>query len=453
MEKTKSALDCLKQFVKEGNGASLKCISKYEYKIVCGEFVFIAMLHGEDKQLLTLEYDALSVTGVSHRRIDKICDFFCSEYLRVMPLGNIIDFRYESPVFSHQDVRVVISILLDNVRCFREEVDTQTFGMGIVEDLNIKRANQERAKKEMEEQPEYMSRFDFRKNSDGEGFNKVAGMDDLKKMLHRDFIDVIKNPKLAKIYGIIPPNGILLYGPPGCGKTFIAERLTEEVAMTYAIIKPSDLGSTLIHGSTGMISELFENAKERKNCLLIMDEFDALVPARGSEDARFRSEEINEFLVQLNKCAERGIYVVATSNHPEKIDKAVLRKGRIDRCIYVPMPDKDTRAMLFALELYNRPTGEDVNVYELAKLTKGYTSSDITYIVDETARRCFASTLLTKSHRKKKISQEELKTTIEKTTPSVSSDDLARYSKIQEELNDRNMIMNGRKIGFEQNTN
>ena len=217
------------------------------------------------------------------------------------------------------------------------------------------------------------------------GFADVAGMDDLKKMLTERVIWVLRDKEKAARYKLVPPNGILLYGPPGCGKTYFAEKFAEESRFNYMIVNGSDLGSTYIHGTQGKIAALFQEAAAKAPTVLCFDEFDSFVPTRGSEAARHRPEEVNEFLSQLNNCARRGIFVIGTTNRIDMIDPAILRKGRLDLQIEIPAPDHQTRRLMFAHHLKGRPLADDIDLDRLAALTNGYASSDIAFIANDAA--------------------------------------------------------------------
>jgi transitional endoplasmic reticulum ATPase len=276
---------------------------------------------------------------------------------------------------------------------------------------------------------------------EGDGFKAVAGMDDLKQRLRRDFVDIVSNKELAKQF-VIESSSMILYGPPGTGKTYIAMRLAEECGMECSVINPSDLGSIYIHGSQSMIKELFEKAKKKgekngKGVLLILDEFDALCPQRTPEDSNNQSGEVAEFLVQLNNCSERKVYVIGTTNCIDRIDKAVMRKGRIDNIIYIGMPDENCREQLFEYELKKRPYDENIDIKALAKMTEGYTSSDISFLVKESARNSFEASLQTEDKHIVKISQDVLELVIRNTRPSVSSDEVRRYEKMRDEFERR----------------
>ena len=263
------------------------------------------------------------------------------------------------------------------------------------------------------------------KRGGGNGFADIAGMDDLKEMLRKRVIMILQNKELADQYKLTPPNGMLLYGPPGCGKSFFAEKFAEETGFNFIMVKASDLGSIYIHGSQGKIADLFKKAEENAPTVLCFDEFDAFVPSRSGDLGSNQAGEVNEFLSQLNNCSKRGIFVIATSNRPDKVDPAVLRTGRIDKQVYVPMPDLTARRLMFELYLKDRPCDKiDSNV--LAEKADGYVASDIAYVVNE------AATIA--AFNRENITQELLLKTIDGIKPSIGKDLLKEYEEMRNKM-------------------
>lgn len=261
----------------------------------------------------------------------------------------------------------------------------------------------------------------------GNGFADVAGMQELKDYVSQKVIFMINNKELAEQYRITPPNGMLLYGPPGCGKTFFAEKFAEETGFNFMLVKSSDIGSSLVHGTEAKIQKLFAKAAKNSPIVLCFDEFDALVPVRGAHGNEYQSGEVNEFLAQMNNCAKKGIFIVATSNRPDKIDPAILRTGRIDKQVFVPLPDFEARKAMFAMYIAKRPTTDDLQLEEYAKKTEGYIASDIAFIVNDAA--------MTAAFTRQPISHELLMTSIMNIKPSLQKEVIEEYSHIKDKMN------------------
>ena len=285
----------------------------------------------------------------------------------------------------------------------------------------------------------------------GDGFKAVAGMEDIKKKLRRDFVEIVSHRELAKEFGIMPSN-MLFYGAPGTGKTYISQKLAEECGLEFCSVKPSDLGSIWLHGSQGLIKELFQKAEtkakqNKRGCILLIDEFDALCGARDAKGNEHQADEVAEWLTQLNDCVEKNVFVIGTTNCLDRIDRAVIRHGRIDQVLYVGLPDMDCRKQLFEIELSKRPHESDINVEELARITDGYTSSDISYMVRETARNAFEDSILIENNAIVKISESMLRDVVKATRPSVTRDEVRKYERMRDEFVKRSNAERPR-IGF-----
>jgi SpoVK/Ycf46/Vps4 family AAA+-type ATPase len=260
-------------------------------------------------------------------------------------------------------------------------------------------------------------------DSEPKGFACVAGMRELKDILEKDVIQPLKNPEKFKKFNVSTPNGILLFGPPGCGKTFIVRKLAEEIDYNFQEFSPSSIGSTYQHGTTGKIAEIFQNAKNNAPTILFFDEIEALVPKRESlgESSSYRQEEINEFLSKLNDASQQGILVVGATNQPDLIDSAIMRSGRMDKRIYIGPPDTEARIELFRTKLTKSAHSKDLNFEKLAEMTNYYSSSDISMIVEEAGRKAAHDDL-------DEIEQELLEFIIENAKPSITKSQIEGYT-------------------------
>ena len=221
---------------------------------------------------------------------------------------------------------------------------------------------------------------------DFDGWEGVAGMRELKAILERDFILPLQEPELYERYRVDVPNGVLFYGPPGCGKTYIARALASRLDYTFFDVAPSDLASPYVHGTQEKIGELFAKAAEAAPSLIFFDELDALIPNRsGCDVGHHYSSEVNEFLVQLNECAKRQIAVVGATNFLKKVDPAARRPGRLDKHVFVGPPDIEARQEAIRLYMQDRPQ-RDIQWFKIATHTENYSFAELKLVVDEAAR-------------------------------------------------------------------
>ena len=274
----------------------------------------------------------------------------------------------------------------------------------------------------------------------GNGFADVAGMHEVKEIMKKKIINILKEPEKAEKFKIQIPNGMLLYGPPGCGKSFIAEKFAEEAGYNYMFVKSSDLASIYIHGSQEKIGKLFDDARKNAPAIINFDEFEALVPDRSKVNNASESGEVNEFLSQMNNCGKDRVFVIASSNRPDLIDPAVRRKGRLDHVIYISLPDKEAREGIFKIHMKDRPAKENINYSILAEKTENYVASDIAYIVNDAATRAFEDDT--------EISQELLEEVIKENAPSINSKDLEFYTQIKSQLESSPQKQERKRIGF-----
>ncbi len=259
------------------------------------------------------------------------------------------------------------------------------------------------------------------------GFTAVAGMAEVKGALTNDVLNLLKDPERYREFGLDIPSGVLLYGPPGCGKTYLAERFGEEIGFSFRKVSPSSLASIYVHGTQEKVGRLFESAKREAPCVLFLDEVDAMMPARDQGLHHSYANEVNEWLSQMNDCGAHGVFLVAATNQPCLLDPAVLRRGRFDRVFYVGPPDLEARKAMFEIHLGYRPTDGVIDLDKLATVTSGWVGSDIKFLVDEAAR----AALDTDSDC---ITMRHLTEVIARTEPSVGKTQIARYEAMRREF-------------------
>jgi transitional endoplasmic reticulum ATPase len=255
------------------------------------------------------------------------------------------------------------------------------------------------------------------------GLDAVAGMNELKSIITRDVIHPFLNRENYLKYKVGIPNGILLFGPPGCGKTFIANRIAEAMNVDLLEVKESDIGSMYIHGTTANIARVFKAAAEKAPCVIFFDEISGFLPSRESISFsnQYKESEVNEFLVHLESAGSRGILVIGATNYPDRIDSAVLRSGRMDKRVYIPPPDYEARLELFKIAVEGRPLSGDFMPEILARESEGFVSSDIKLIVDNSARRAL--------HDAKPIMMEHLLAVMKESKPSLDKKTLQEYER------------------------
>ena len=277
--------------------------------------------------------------------------------------------------------------------------------------------------------------------SKGKGFSAIAGMQELKNLVKTEVIDAINQREVYEQYGVSIPNGMLLYGPPGCGKTFFAKKLAEEVGFNFIIKKPSDLQSRWVNATQENIAAMFKEAEENAPTIIFLDEMNELTPNRDSGNVhQMHLSAVNEFLANMDRLGEKGIFVIGATNYPNLMDPAILRSGRLDKKIYVGPPDFEARKAMFEMLLKKRPYDFGLDYDKLANLTENYVFSDLTLIINDASRKALMA--------KSKITMEMLEETITNTQSSLKPSDLEKYRKIKAQMEGSNIEEKRPRIGF-----
>jgi transitional endoplasmic reticulum ATPase len=277
----------------------------------------------------------------------------------------------------------------------------------------------------------------------GKGFDAIAGMKDLKEQLQLDVIDALHKPEEYAKYGVTIPNGMLLYGPPGCGKTFFAKHFAEEVGFNFMLATPSTLKSSYVNRTQENIAKMFEEAEKNAPTIIFIDEINELLPNRDSDAHEMAKSAVNEMLAQMDRTGEKGIFVIGATNYPDMIDPAMLRAGRLDKKFYLPPPDFEARTEIFEMTLKNRPLDFGINYERLATLTENYISADITDLIVPDASKLALKT-------KSRITMKMLEDVINNTSPSVPIQELEKYKQINLKMVGNRMDSNSKRprIGF-----
>ena len=248
-----------------------------------------------------------------------------------------------------------------------------------------KRMEEEEAKPQTEQHGQDNSgpTITVRKGS-GNGFDNVTGRDELKEQLRKEVLFALQNPEKAKQYKLPAINGVLLYGPPGCGKSLVLRSFAEELGFNYTVISGPEMGHIYQEGVLDNLQRVFDAAEIKSPFVICIDELEFLAPNPNAEGEENVTPQISALYGMMNECSKKGILVVATTNRPDLIDQSIMRIGCFDRVFFVPQPDFEARKDIFMAHLKERPC-EELDFDELAKLSDDFNAGDITEAVNEAA--------------------------------------------------------------------
>jgi AAA+ superfamily predicted ATPase len=248
----------------------------------------------------------------------------------------------------------------------------------------------------------------------------VAGLDEVKKRLEAAFLAPMRNPELRKLYGKSLRGGLLLYGPPGCGKTFVARAVAGELGARFITVSFADLIDMFVGRSERNIHELFEVARRNAPCVVFLDEVDAIGQKRSQLRNTPMRSAVNQLLLELDDVASdnTGVFLLAATNHPWDVDSALRRPGRFDRTLLVLPPDGPAREGVFRFHLRDRPVA-GIDLARLSKLTDGYSGADIAHICETAAERALLDSV--RRGEPRLIGQADLEAAVAEVRPSLGT--------------------------------
>ncbi|MFQ6118869.1 MAG: CDC48 family AAA ATPase, partial [Methanosarcinales archaeon] len=262
-------------------------------------------------------------------------------------------------------------------------------------------------------------------------WSDVGGLDKVKQEIIEAVEWPLKNPEKFKKMGIDPPKGILLYGPPGSGKTLIAKAIANETSANYISVRGPELLSKWLGESEKAIREIFRKARLVAPVIIFFDEIDAISAIRGSDiGSKVLDRVLNQLLTEMDGLETlKNIVVIGATNRPDIIDPAILRTGRFDRVVLVGSPNKEERLEIFKIHTKNMPLSDDIDFEELAEITEGYVGSDISSLCREAAMIA-----LRENFDAEIVEMRHFREAMKKVRPTVSDDLMDYYNRLHEKF-------------------
>ncbi|BBE22180.1 cell division control protein 48 CDC48 [Arthrobacter sp. MN05-02] len=280
----------------------------------------------------------------------------------------------------------------------------------------------------------------------------VGGLDDVKRRLEESFLAPMRNAEVARAFGKSLRGGLLLYGPPGCGKTFLARAVAGELGATFLSVSMTDVVGSFMGETQKNLKRVFDEARAQAPTVLFIDEIDSIGMRRGALSgggAAWLRQMVNELLLQLDSMSgdNDGLYVLAATNNPWDLDEALLRPGRLDRSILVSPPDHEARASILRHHLKNRPIA-GIDVQHLAAVTEGFSGADLEHVAVTAAEKAMMQSIAQGAISP--ITMDHLGNALREVRPSTvawleSARNVVRFSNANGRYDDLAALLDGKK--------
>jgi transitional endoplasmic reticulum ATPase len=266
-------------------------------------------------------------------------------------------------------------------------------------------------------------------------WGSIGGLEDLKKKLHENVIWVLRKPEAFKKVGVKPPKGVLMYGPPGCGKTLLARALATESGANFITVRGPEVLSKWVGESEKAIREIFRKAKSSAPCIVLFDEIDSIAAGRGfgGEDSGVGERVLSQMLTEMDSTPAHGdVFVIGATNRPDLLDISLLRPGRLDLLIYIGPPDLKAREEIMRIISQKMPTGNDVSIEEVAKRTEGYSGADLEAVCREAGLGA-----LRRSESSPIVTQADFDSALSSIKPSISKEVEDWYASLYKKISSK----------------
>jgi transitional endoplasmic reticulum ATPase len=239
----------------------------------------------------------------------------------------------------------------------------------------------------------------------------IGGLEETKRELQEMVRYPIEHRHLFERFGMQASRGVLFYGPPGCGKTLMAKAIANECGANFISVKGPELLNAYFGGSEANVRDLFDKARSASPCILFFDEIDSIARARGSGGGSSDTSDrvINQILSEIDGMGSgKTLFIIGATNRPDILDPGIMRPGRLDQLIYIPLPDRESRISIFVANLRKSPIDEGVSMETLADATDGFSGADITEICQRAAKNAIRDSITAGIERQKRVEDGEL---------------------------------------------